>query len=114
MGLGSKFVVSSIEIDDNNYALLSAGDNGYLKIIKLTDNIALYPYINSNVKSQIREFNINLYPIYIKTLQAFPEENILLSLSLIKPLKKQLTPLPFWVSTNYEEKIINFIPDSKE
>ena len=50
----------------------------------------------------------------MKTLQAFLEENILLSLSLIKPKTKQLTFLPYWVSTNYEEKIINFIAVSKE
>ena len=50
----------------------------------------------------------------MNSLQAFLGETILLSLSLIQPKKKQLTPLPYWVSTNYEEKIINFIPDSKD
>ena len=50
----------------------------------------------------------------MKTLDAFPGETILLSLSLIKPRRKKLTPLPYWVSINYEEKIITFIPDSKE
>ena len=50
----------------------------------------------------------------MKTLDAFLEETILLSLSLIKPRRKKLTPLPYWVSINYEEKIITFIPDSKE
>ena len=50
----------------------------------------------------------------MKTLDAFLGETILLSLSLIKPRREQLTPLPYWVSINYEEKIITFIPDSKE
>ena len=50
----------------------------------------------------------------MKTLDAFPGETILLSLSLIKPRRKKLTPLPYWVSINYEEKIILIIPDSKE
>ena len=50
----------------------------------------------------------------MKTLHAFLGETILLSLSLIKPRREQLTPLPYWVSINYEEKIITFIPDSKE
>jgi len=48
----------------------------------------------------------------MKTLDAFVGETILLSLSLIKPRREQLTPLPYWVSINYEEKIITFIPDS--
>ena len=48
------------------------------------------------------------------SLQAYLGETILLSLSLIKPVRKQLTSLPYWVSVNYEEKIINFIPDSKK
>ena len=50
----------------------------------------------------------------MKTKDAFLLETILLSLSLIKPIRKQLTPLPYWVSFNQEEKIISFIPDSKE
>jgi len=33
---------------------------------------------------------------------------------LIKPKTKQLTPLPYLVSTDYEEKIIKFIAVSKE
>ena len=41
-------------------------------------------------------------------------ENVLLSLSLIKPKKKQLTPIPYWVSVDYETKVIYFIPVSKE
>ena len=41
-------------------------------------------------------------------------ENVLLSLSLIKPRKKQLTPIPYWVSVDYETKVISFIPVSKE
>ena len=50
----------------------------------------------------------------MNSLQAYLGETILLSLSLIKPVRKQLTSLPYWVSVNYEEKIINFIPDSKK
>ena len=41
-------------------------------------------------------------------------ENVLLSLSLIKPQKKQLTPIPYWISVDYETKVISFIPVSKE
>ena len=50
----------------------------------------------------------------MNSLEAYLGETILLSLSLIKPVRKQLTPLPYWVSVNYEEKIIYFIPVSKE
>ena len=50
----------------------------------------------------------------MNSLDAYLGETILLSLSLIKPVRKQLTPLPYWVSVNYEEKIIYFIPVSKE
>ena len=62
--------------------------NAGLSIIKITDNIALHPIIKSNINLQIREFTVNLYPIYMKSLQAFMEENILLSLSLKNPKKK--------------------------
>ena len=48
------------------------------------------------------------------TFHAFLDENILISLSIIKREKKQLSPLPYWVSINLEEKIMNFIPASKE
>ena len=74
----------------------------------------MYPSIKSNIILQIREFIINLYPIYTKSLQAFMGENVLLSLSLIKPRKNQLTPIPYWVSVDYETKVISFIPVSKE
>jgi len=88
--------------------------NAGLSIIKITDNIALHPIIKSNINLQIREFTVNLYPIYMKSLQAFMGENILLSLSLIKPKKKILTPIPYWVSVDFGTKAMNFIPVSKE
>ena len=50
----------------------------------------------------------------MKSLQAFMGENVLLSLSLIKPKQKKLTPIPYWVSVDYETKVIYFIPVSKE
>ena len=84
-----------------------------LSIIKITDNIALYPIIKSNVNKQIRDFTVNLYPIYMKSLQAFLGENILLSLSPISQ-KKVLTPLPYWVSVDFGRKEMYCIPVSKE
>ena len=51
-------------------------------MIIISDNIGLYPYITSNIKSQIREFTIKLYAIYMNTLHACQKENILLSLYL--------------------------------
>ena len=38
----------------------------------------------------------------------------MLSLSLIKREIKQLSPFPYWCYTNLEEKIIYFVPISKE
>ena len=38
----------------------------------------------------------------------------MLTLSLIKREGKQLSPFPYWCFTNLEEKIINFVPISKE
>ena len=38
----------------------------------------------------------------------------MLSLSLIKRERKELLPFPYWCYTNLEEKIINFVPISKE
>ena len=38
----------------------------------------------------------------------------MLSLSLIKRGRKQLSPFPYWCYINLEEKIINFVPISKE
>ena len=38
----------------------------------------------------------------------------MLSLSLIKRERKQLSPFPYWCYTNLEEKIINLVPISKE
>ena len=35
-------------------------------------------------------------------------------ISLIKRDKKQLSPFPYWCYTNLEEKIIYFVPISKE
>ena len=93
--------------------MIGSNDEG-LSIIKITDNIALYPIIKSNINLQIREFTVNLYPMYMKSLRAFMGENILLSLSLKKPGKKVLTPLPYWVSVDFGTKAMNFIPVSKE
>jgi len=45
--------------------VIGSNDEG-LSIIKITDNIALYPIIKSNINKQIREFTVNLYPIYMK------------------------------------------------
>ena len=54
----------------------------------------------------------------MNTFDAFVGENILLSLSLTKRESytqyKQLFPLPQWLSTNLEGKIMNFVPDTKE
>ena len=54
----------------------------------------------------------------MNTFDAFGEENILLSLSLTEresySENKQLFPLPEWLYTNLERKIIKFVPDTKE
>ena len=50
------------------YAFLANEDSGDLEIIKITDNIVLYPNIISSIKYQTREFKINLYPINTTTL----------------------------------------------
>ena len=50
----------------------------------------------------------------MNTKNAFKEENILLSLSIIEREQKKLSPLPYWLSSNLDVKTINFIPISKE
>ena len=96
------------------YAFLANELSGDLEIIKITDNIDFYPKIISSIKYQTRGFKINLYPIYTITFYVILDDNILLTLSLIKSERKQLSPFPYWCFTNLEEKIINFVPILKE